>query len=208
MLFWRVFLTVAGMVCGAIIGLCIVAATQWLDGFFILLLGGALLGAACGLAISSTIPRTVQRLRERFPPDDPPLPPPRNVVRFGAVLGVTEGVVVGAVYSGSLAAVLGGFIGMFVGLFTAALSWQVRRHIPLVMLALVLGFLIEVVGCFIIVFLVSIINMMANDPVVMYIFMMYIFGVTMVVGIRAWRLARLRRFRPTRQEEDPGLHET
>ena len=88
MLFWRVFLTLFGLAYGVILGLYVVATTQWLDGLLIVLLAGALLGAACGWTISPLIPKAVQRLRERFPPDAPPLPPPPEVLRLGVILGI------------------------------------------------------------------------------------------------------------------------
>lgn len=155
MLFWRIFLTFIGMAYGAILGLFIVGLAQWLGGLLIAPLGGAILGAGCGWTIAPILTRTVEKLKERFPPDDPPIPPPPEVLRLGYSLGIAEGIVVSAIYGGIMAAVLGGFYGMNLGAMTATLSWRVRRDISLVVLALLLGFLIEVAGCLLIVYFVK-----------------------------------------------------
>lgn len=194
--FWRIFLTFIGLTYGVIIGLFIVGLTQWFDSFFIVLLGGAFLGAACGWIVSPIFPKAVERLTARFLPSEPPLPPPRDVLRLGSALGIAEGVIVGATCGGIMASVLGGFVGMMLGSITAALSWKVRRHIPLLLLALLLGFLIEVGGCLII---VCFIKELAKHPV-----LMFIFNVEMTVVLLMRLLRQFRGLRFTREDENLG----
>ncbi|HZV04472.1 MAG TPA: hypothetical protein VE999_05220 [Gemmataceae bacterium] len=200
MLTWRVFLTVVGMAFGAILGVFIAELTQWLDGLLLLTLGGALVGAACSWSISAIILKAVESFREKYPPDVPFTPPPRNVLRLGLMLGVAEGVVVGATYGGILAAVCGGFLGMSLGMTAAMLSWRLRRNMSLVLLALFLGFLIEVAACL---FLVFFINILANIP-----FLMYFFCAEVVFIFLLQLVHRYRRFRSTRQDEDFRTDET
>jgi hypothetical protein len=182
MLFWRVFLTIFGMIFGAILGLDVVAFVKWPDGVLIVPFCGALLGGTCGWVVSSLILTAVGRLKDS--PPLPPVPPPRNVVRIGASLGIAEGIVVGAVYNGIMAAFLGGCIGMVLGSITAAVSWRVRSNIPLVFLALLLGFLIEVFGCLI---LVELIKKLANDPLEKYTFCVLFAGALLLRFLRQYR---------------------
>lgn len=198
MLFWRVFLAFVGMVYGAIFGLELVTFMAWRDGLLIGTLGGGLLGAVCGWGIASLLPKAVERLRVKFQTDGPPIPPPRGVVRLGAALGLAEGIIVGAIYSGPVAVLAGGYVSTLIGLAIAILSWRVRRHVPLLALALLLGFLIELVGCLLI---VQFVKGIANDPRLTFIFAMQ----TVVVGF-LYPIRLL--FRPARPEEKPGPHET
>jgi hypothetical protein len=200
MFFWRISLTCIGMTCGAILGLLIVAISQWLDGIFIILLVGSLLGAVCGWVISPIVPKTVERLKEWLPPDNPRIPPPREVVRLGWALGSAEGAVVGASYGGIVAAVIGGYVGMIWGPGIAELSWRVRRRVSLLLLALFLGFLIEVGGCLVI---AVFIKTLADSPSVMYLLC------TQLVLLFLLRLGRqLRGYRPTPQHENFDSYET
>lgn len=205
MLFWRIFLTFMGTLIGVILGLFIMEVAQGWNDLFVYLLSGALVGGACSWVIAPVIPRTVERLANKYIPNDPPIPPPRNVVRFGGFLGLAEGVVVGAVYGGTIAAILGGYMGMPIGAMTAVLSWRIRRHIPLLVLALFLGFFIEVGGCLLIVFVVRV---LPRDP-----FSLCILIGGMFVGITGWlrmlrQAAQIRRLRRQAQKEgNLGPHE-
>lgn len=195
MLYWRIFVTFTGTLIGVIVGLFIMEVAQGWNDLFVYLLSGALAGAACGWVISPVIPRMIERLAEKYPP----IPPPRNVVRFGGALGLAEGVVVGAVYGGAIAAVLGGYMGMPLGAITVALSWRIRRDIPLLVLALFLGFVIEVVGCLLIVFVVRV---LPREPFILY---MLIGGMFMGIALRLrmhWQAARLRRLRRQAEREE------
>lgn len=194
MLLWRIFLMFIGTTLGAILGLFIVGLTQWVDGLLILLFGGAFLGAVCGWALSPFIVKPVQRSKERFPPINPPIPPPQDVLRLGWSLGIAEGVVVGAIYGGIVAAALGGYFGKILGEITATLSWEVRRHIPLLLLALFLGFLIEVAGCLII---VCIVKLLAQDP-----FAMCLLSASVPVAFLLRLLLPYRGFKSTQMKEN------
>jgi hypothetical protein len=57
---------------------------------------------------------------------------------------MAEGIVIGATNGGWLAAVLGGCIGGPYGIPMAILSWGVRRNISILVVALSVGFLLEV----------------------------------------------------------------
>ncbi len=154
MLFWRIFLIAFGIVFGAILGLDLVALLRWPGVLLILILGGALLGGTFGWALSVFMPKAVEWLRVWLP-DHSPTAPPRDVLHLGRSLGIAEGIVVGVTYGGVLAAVVGGCFGMMLGSGTATLSWYVRRHIPLVLLTLSLGSLIELSGCLLIVWFIQ-----------------------------------------------------
>jgi hypothetical protein len=200
MLFWRNFLIIFGMIFGAVFGLDIAVFMRWLDGLLIAVLGGVLLGGACGWTFSHLIPKAIEKLKQTFPPDARRLPPPRHVLRLGSSLGFAEGVVVGVVYSGIIAAIVGGYIGMIWGSITADLSWRIRRNIPLVLLALILGFLVEVGGCLVIVHLVK---TLANDFLIMCMTCVLFSGVLLLRFLRQYR-----EFRSTGQHKSFEPHET
>lgn len=189
MLSWRILLTFIGTFFGAIIGIFIVDLTERMDALVSALLSGAFLGAVCGWTITPITLKAVDRLKERLAPT----PPPREVLRLGWSLGFAEGIVVGATQGGILAAVCGGYLGLILGLYTAALAWYVRRHISLLLLALSLGFLIEVGGCLLIVF---VIKLVAFAP-----FMMWILSGEIILLLLLRLRFEYRRSKFTKQEE-------
>ena len=190
-LFWRGVVTCNCTLAATVAGLLwVVSGGPWYAipvGF----LGGAALGVGLG---RRTSPTAIQRMVERLLTVKPS-PPPPAVLRLGAALGAGEGAFVGAVHGQLPGAVLGAYLGVGMGLSSAVWAWRIRRHVPLLVVQLLLGVAVEAVGCLL---LGHIVRQMALDP---FLMLVVAANLALIVLVRFIRRAVAK---SGRRHSDPG----